>query len=339
MQLKLALSGFGNVGRNFIKLVEEKQAEIARRYNLELRVVTVAGRQGSVHNAQGLDLQSLVALSCGRELEKLPGFIKGSTGPEAVAASNASVWVEATPSHARDPEPALSNFKGAFAAGMHVVSLSKGPLVCAFSEVASLAAKAGVKIKYSGATAAALPTIDVALTSLAGSRITSVEGILNGTSNFVLALMEKDGISFAEALQEARRRGIAEPDPALDVGGWDTACKLLIIANTLFGQVFQMADITVEGITGVTAADLKEARFSGGTIKLIGSAKSREGGYVLHTGPQYLPWEHPLAGVQGTTKGIYFCTDTMGPLAVIGGFSSPRGAAAAALKDIISIYP
>jgi homoserine dehydrogenase len=338
MRVNIGLSGFGGVGRNLVKLLWEKKNEISRRYQMEIRVVTLAGRQGSIHALEGLDLKTLWTLASGGELTGLPGFVQGVTGPHAVQASSAGVWVEASSGQAESAEPGLSNFRKAFQKGMHVVTLSKGPMVYAFDEMVHLAGKSGVKIKYSGAAAAALPTIDIALHSLAGSQITSIEGILNGTSNYVLTLMEQEGISFAEGLQQARQQGIAEADSRLDVEGWDTAHKILIIANTALEQAFSLKDATVEGITKITAADLLHARRSGGTIKLVGSLENQGSGFSLKTAPKFLPLDHPLAAVNGTTKGIHFCTDTMGPLTVIGGFSNPRAAAAAALKDIISIY-
>lgn len=338
MQVNMGLSGFGGVGRNLLTLLREKKSEICRRYQMEIKVVTLATRQGSLHAAAGLDLETLSTLGNGRELSCLPGFVSGLTGPEAVQASAAGVWVEASSGESGSAEPGLSNFRRAFHKGMHVVTLSKGPMVYAFAEMVRLAREKGVQLKYSGAAAAALPTIDMALYSLAGSQITSMEGILNGTSNYILTLMEQEGVSFAEGLNLARRQGIAEADSRLDVEGWDTAHKLLIIANTAWEGKFSLQDITVEGITAITGADLLNARRSGQTIKLVGSAQGLGEGRVLKTGPRLLPLAHPLAAVNGTTKGIHFCTDTMGPLTLIGGFSNPRAAAAAALKDVISIY-
>lgn len=339
MQINIALSGFGHVGRAFGGLLAEKHTDLTRRYGLDMRLVLAANSRGAAHDGGGLDLKFLESLAQGGELADIPGFTEGLTGPEAVALSRASVWVEATPSHAKASfEPGMSNIKKALGDGMHAVTLCKGPLVHNFAEIMGIAQAAGTKVKYSGATAAALPTVDVAVNSLAGSRITSIEGILNGTSNFILTCMEREGLSFAQGLAEAQRRGIAEPEPSLDVEGWDTAYKLLIIANTLFEKTFSLSDMAVEGITRVGAADLKEAGNSGGTLKLVGSAELRKEACVLKTGPKFLPFEHPLAGVSGTTKGIHFVSDTMGPLTVIGGYSNPRGAAAAALKDIISLY-
>jgi homoserine dehydrogenase len=219
---------------------------------------------------------------------------------------------------------------------MHVVSLNKGPFVLAFWELSRRAAEKGVALKLSGATAAALPTVDIATYCLAGATISKILGILNGTSNYILTRMEA-GLTFAEALREAQDMGIAERDPSLDVGGWDTANKLLILTNVALGTNLRLEDIEVQGITDITPQDVRAAREAGHVIKLLGQAERDESGVRASVRPVTLPREHPLAAVTGTTKAVHFETDTMGSLTVIGGRSDPRAAAAAALKDIINL--
>jgi homoserine dehydrogenase len=338
VEVKIGLSGFGNVGRNFIGLLLEKKKYLKDKYKLDLKVVTVLVSDGGINNPQGIPLEKFAAIKTAFERKNMLGFDDRLTGEEAIKASNADVWVEATPTNIKTGQPGLTYFHTAFDRGMHVVTLSKGPLVCAFDQVMEHARKAGVQIKYSGATAAALPTIDVALNSLAGTNILSIQGILNGTSNFILTAMEKASLSFAEALAEAKAQGIAEPDPSLDVEGWDTASKMIIIANSIYDTDFKIDQVKLTGITKITPADLQEAKNRGGTIKLLGIAEPIGDTFRLEVAPTFLRADHPLASVNGTTKGIYFCTDTMGPLTVIGGYSNPKGAAAAALKDIISIF-
>ncbi len=130
---------------------------------------------------------------------------------------------------------------------------------------------------------------------------------------------------------------MAERDPSLDVGGWDTASKLLILSNVALGLDLRLEDIEVEGITGITPGDIRAAREAGQVIKLLGQAERDVSGWRASVRPVALPREHPLASVTGTTKAVHFETDTMGPLTVMGGRSDPRAAAAAALKDIINL--
>jgi homoserine dehydrogenase len=192
-------------------------------------------------------------------------------------------------------------------------------------------------LKYSAATAAALPTLDVGLHSLAGAEILSIEGILNGTTNYILTRIG-EGAGYDEALHEAQKKGIAEPDPARDVEGWDTAVKLLLIANSVLGLKLRLGDIRVEGITRLSGRKVGAAKEAGKALKLIGRISKSRGRWKAEVAPLVIDRSHPLFGVDGTNKGIVFLTDTMGTVAVSGGKSDPRGAAAALLKDVIHIF-
>ncbi|XNQ35889.1 hypothetical protein AA0X95_20730 [Bacillus sp. 1P10SD] len=131
---------------------------------------------------------------------------------------------------------------------MDIVSVSKGALVKSFDKIKTQATKHGSRLKYSGATAAAIPTLDIGEYSLAGCTITRIEGILNGTSNFILASMSENNLSFEEALKIAQEKGIAEANPALDVQGFDSACKILLPANGFFGSSLLMDDVKLKAL-------------------------------------------------------------------------------------------
>jgi homoserine dehydrogenase len=247
------------------------------------------------------------------------------------------VLVDCTPSDIGTGEPGLGYIRTALKAGWHVVTADKGPLAVDFKGLRNLARRHHVSLKYSAATAAALPTLDVAIYSLAGAEIQSIEGILNGTSNYVLTRMG-EGEGYAAALREAQDRGIAEPNPEHDVKGWDTAVKLLLIANSALGLDLTMPEIKVKGITRIGPELVKKAKRDGKAIKLIGRMTRSAGSWKAEVSPRIIDRLHPLFGVNGTNKGITFRTDTMGHITVTGGRSDPRGAAAALLKDIIHIY-
>jgi homoserine dehydrogenase len=190
----------------------------------------------------------------------------------------------------------------------------------------------------SAATAAALPTLDVGLSCLAGTEVLAAEGILNGTTNYILTRMHEDGSLYAEALAEAQTMGVAEPDPSLDVEGRDTANKILLIANEVFEAGLSLQEVAVEGITKVSPQDIQRAKDGGKVIKLIGKVEKKDGSILASVAPTALPANHPLASVRGTEKAISYLTDTMDRVTVSGGKSNPLGAAAALLKDIIRIY-
>ncbi len=249
------------------------------------------------------------------------------------------VLVECTPSNLRTGEPALSNITTALENGWHVAAASKGALVVKFRELRDMARQKGVRLMASGAAAAALPTLDVGVWSLAGAEVLGIEGILNGTTNYILTKME-EGETYAQALAEAQARGIAEPDPTMDVDGWDTAAKLVIISNSVMGTGFRLDEVAVSGIRDLAPHLGPKAAEAGKALRLMGKCSKDDGSHPwkLEVGLALLDGDHPLFGVRGTTKGVTFYTDTMGPVTVVGGRSDPGGTGAALLKDIINIY-
>jgi homoserine dehydrogenase len=246
--------------------------------------------------------------------------------------------VETTPTNIKDGEPGMTHIRTALTLGRHVITAAKGPLVIRYNELKELAKKSKVKMMISAATAAALPTLDVGLSCLAGTEVLTAEGILNGTTNYILTRMYEEGTPYKDALAEAQKMGVAEPDPSLDVEGRDTANKILLIANEVFQAGLSLGNIPVQGITRVTPEEIQKAKKEGKVIKLIGKAERKDGKIVASVAPMALPADHPLASVRGTEKAISYLTDTMDRVTVSGGKSNPVGAAAAILKDIIRIY-
>jgi len=334
----IALAGLGHVGRSFAFLVAEKRDAVRARYGLDLRLVAVLRKSGALASGAGLDGAALAAGSGGRAGGSIVWQV-GLATAAVLSGLERGALVDCTPSSIRTGEPGLGIIRAALAAGWHVVTAGKGPLVLDYAGLRAAARRAGVEIRYSAATAAALPTLDVGVISLAGAEVLKIEGILNGTSNYVLTRMG-EGLAFETALGEAQAKGIAEPDPSLDVGGWDTACKLVLIANAVLGTSFGLEDVAIEGIDSSWDGAVREAAGQGRAVKLLGSCSRGEGTatWALRVGPAVLAAVHPLFGVLGTSKGITFETDTMGAVTVTGGKSDPRGAAAALLKDIINIY-
>ncbi len=254
---------------------------------------------------------------------------------DVLESTAADVLVEATPTNLVDGEPARSHIVAALAKGMDVITANKGPLVLFYRELQDRARATGGRIFMSAATAAALPTLDVGKLCTAGARIRAVEGILNGTTNYILTRMGQEGIAYDTALKAAQELGIAETDPTLDVEGLDTRNKIILIANQLFDQGLGIGDVRTTGITGVSRETMEKARADGRVIKLIGSARWQDDRLNVRVAPEALPTDHPLAGVHFSEKGISFETDSMGRITVTGGHSSPTGAAAALLKDLI----
>jgi homoserine dehydrogenase len=322
----IVLAGFGHVGRAFFRLIAEKRPLLLDRYDLDLSVRAVIRSGGGRVSSGGLDADlSSVNWDPGVKLES------------TLRNMSPGILVEALPSSLKTGEPALSVVRKALGQGWHVVGASKGPLVTDFQGLTSLARGNRVEFRYGAATGAALPTIDVGRRSLAGAEILKIDGILNGTSNFILTRMG-EGADYAAALAEAQAKGIAEPDPSLDVGGWDSAAKLVIIANTILEASFSLEDVQVGGIADFIKFAIGRARAEGKKMKLLARFIRRGEAGSLKVAPEVIEPSHPLYGVDGTNKGVAFFTDSMGTLVLTGGKSDPRGAAAALLRDLIGIY-
>jgi len=331
----LVLLGFGQVGRAFLRLFLEKRERLRERYDIELNLRAVLTSRGGLLTEGVLHDPALGEM----KREELPGsaYWKPDLGLDDIWDKfEPGILVECLSGDLETGQPALGFIRSALARGWQVAASSKGPLAVDMKGLRAIARRSGVHFKFSAATGAALPAADVGLLSLAGSEVTALEGILNGTTNFILTRMG-EGVSYPQALDEAKLRGIAEPDPRWDVEGWDTAVKLLILANLVLDSDFKLSDVRRTGITELSAEEVSRAGRQGGKVKLLGRLETKSGRPSLAVAPFALEPGHPLFMVDGPEKGVTFTTDTMGSLTIIGGRSDPRGAAAALLKDMLAM--
>ncbi len=338
---RIVLCGLGKVGKNFLALVAERAQDVRARYGLNVEVSGVVDLNGAAVAENGaLPLNELIDfLNSGGQPENFSTYgHKGLGGVEAINANDFDILVETTPTNLKDGGPAYSFITASIMKGMDIVSANKGPFVLYFDELKKLAEARNSRLFISAATGAALPTLDVGKFSTAGAKITSIEGILNGTTNFILTKMYAEKASYADALKEAQALGIAETDPTLDVEGYDTRNKLVLIVNTLLEGSFGIKDVPVQGIASVTYEDIERGVKEGKTLKLIATAEVHDGTVSLGVGPRYIDRNHPLSSINYSEKGITYTTDTMGQITVLGGKSSPVGAAAALLKDVIHTH-
>ena len=339
---RIVICGLGNVGKSFIKLVAERVDRVRAKHGLNIEIAGVVDIGGAAVASEGtLPLDELIAfLQSGGRPEHFPGYGRpGLTGAEVISSNALDILVETTPTNLKNGEPGRGFIEAAIKAGMDVVSANKGPFVLYFDALQKMAADHNSRLFISAATGAALPTLDVGKFSTVGAEITAIEGILNGTTNFILTKMALEKSTYADALKEAQAMGIAETDPTLDVEGYDTRNKLVLISNTLFATRFGIADVPVRGITQVTYADIEQAALDGKVLKLVATAEIKDGQQVsLSVEPKCIDKTHPLAAINFSEKGITYTTDTMGQITVFGGKSSPVGAAAALLKDVIHTH-
>jgi len=336
--VNIVLLGYGNVGRAFLQVLQEKREIMLARYGLDFRLHSVFRQGGALYSPQPLAVKEILEEYAPRaSFQKDPDWYQDLGLEHVLESTDPGVLVECISSDKKGGEPGLSLISVALERGWHVVTADKGPLVAGFRELFERARSHQVSLKISGATAAALPTLDVALHSLAGTDIYQIEGILNGTTNYILTRI-REGAGYPEALAEAQSKGIAEPDPSLDITGWDTASKILIISSAILETEFSVENMKIQGVDNIPPDLLDQGKKEGQALKLLGKLSKKAGKFQLEVALEVIDSSHPLFGVDGIDKGITFYTDTMGAVTVTGGKSDPRGAGAALLKDIIAIY-
>jgi homoserine dehydrogenase len=339
-QIRLILIGLGNIGRRFLRVLDLKAGHLQAHYGLSFLVVAAADSRGVAIDPAGLDpLQIADLKAAGHSVADLPGVgHAGVPALELVRQVEADVLCEASPVDLTDGEPGLSCMRAAMQKGLHVVTPNKGPLVLAYRELTALAQERGVRLLYCGTVAGGLPAINLGQRDMAGATISRLEALPNLTTSYILHQMAA-GLSYGEALAAAQAQGCAEADPSLDVEGWDAANKLVILANSVLGMPATLADVAVEGITGLTRDDLEAAKAEGKAIKLVASAiRQEDGGYALRVGPVPLPAEHPLARLGGQQMGIVYHTDIYGTISAAILEEEPTPSAATMLRDLLAIY-
>jgi homoserine dehydrogenase len=339
---RFILTGLGNIGRTFLEILLSRGDTLSARYGFELRCVGVSDSSGAAYDPGGLDMGAVAALKRGGgRVSALPQYQPDLSSIAMATQVEAEFLLEATPTNLQDAQPGLDIVRGALRSGKHAVLASKGPLVLAYGELAALSDLAGPAgspaLRFSGAVGGALPTINIGRRDLAGAVIRRAELIVNGTTQVILEEMAA-GKSFEQALAAAQAQGIVEPDPSLDVDGWDAASKLVIFANAVLGSPTSLADLSVAGIRGVSADALRAAWGAGGRISVVGLAERQDdGGYALSVAPAALGPEHPLARLSKGEMGAVFYSDIVGRTTVASLEDGPMGSTQAMLRDVIEI--
>src|SRR5512135_1151341 len=249
----LILIGFGNVARRFVRLLDERAAELRRDHGLDPRIVAIAtSRHGVARDTGGLDLARAIELvehgGSVAPLDASPAGEAGSPGrvtaidvirqtagtARASGSARPLVVVETTVLDVAAGQPAIDHVRAALAEGAHVVTANKGPVAFAYAELEALARASGRRFLFEGAVMDGIPIFNLVRETLPAVHISGFSGVVNSTTNFIITAME-GGQAFAEALAEMQAAGIAEADASLDVDGWDAAAKASALANVLLG--------------------------------------------------------------------------------------------------------
>lgn len=329
-QLKIAIIGMGSVGQGVLRVLAGTMGQYPEN-NVSIKIVAVTDSKGAVIDPAGLDAAKILR-------EKKEGTLKRAkkSSIDVVREVDYDVLVEVTPTDAKTGEPGLSYITEALSRGRHVVTSNKGPIACEYKKLIGLAHKNGVKLQYEATVGGAMPVFNLMRAPLAGNKILGVKGIFNGTCNYILTRMITEKLPYDMVLSEAKELGYAEADPTYDVEGIDTALKIVILANSLFGMNVKLDDVHVQGISSVTLEALELASNSGYVVKLIGEVRPNGEGPVLKVSPRLVPKVHPLA-VQGTLNAALIETELAGDIAVIGKGAGSIETASAILSDLLYI--
>ncbi|WP_408898986.1 homoserine dehydrogenase [Nocardioides sp. R1-1] len=319
--LKVAVLGCGSVGSQVVRLLGEQADDLAARVGAPVELVGVAVRR----------------LDGPREVE-VPDGLLTTDAAALVAREDVDVVVEVI----GGIEPARSLILSALEHGASVVTANKALLAEDGATLFEAAEKAGRDLYYEAAVAGAIPILRPLRESLAGDKVTRVLGIVNGTTNFILDKMDTSGAGFGDALEEAQALGYAEADPTADVEGFDAAAKAAILASLAFHSRVTAADVHREGITEVSAGDVRSARDMGCVVKLLAIAELRaddqgEEAVSVRVHPAMIPRSHPLASVREAYNAVFVESAAAGQLMFYGPGAGGSPTASAVLGDLVTV--
>lgn len=317
MPLKIAVVGLGVVGAETVRLIAAQQDMLARRCGRPVIVTAVSARDKSRDRGLSLDgiewFDDPVALARDADAGVICELIGGSEGVARVVCETA------------------------IAAGKHVVTANKALVAMHGATLGRAAEAAGITLAYEAAVAGGIPIIKALREGLAANQVTKVQGILNGTCNYIMTTMRETGRDFADILAEAQEHGYAEADPTFDIDGIDAAHKLAILTSVTFGCAIDFDAVHIEGIRHIDAQDIRFATELGYRIKLLGIAEIKDGCVQQRVHPAMVPLEAPIASVEGVFNGVVAEGDYVGTTMFEGRGAGAGPTASAVVADIIDI--
>ena len=314
--MKVGVLGFGTVAAATVHKFIENREVIAAKTGTEIDIVTVATRsvaRATGHVPQGCEIST----DCWRVVD--------------------DPRIEVVIELIGGVEPARGLVLRAIANGKHVITANKALLAMHGEEIMQLAEQQRVCVLFEGAVAVSIPIVKTLKESVAANRVTSVVGILNGTSNYILSRMSEQGASFAEALAEAQRKGYAEADPVMDVEGIDAAHKIALLSSLAFGVPIDFEAVQYRGITGIASEDIGLAKQMGYALRLIAHAQLQDNCIYTSVAPSLVPASSMLAQVHSSMNGIELVGDLFGRAFFYGSGAGGVQTASAILADLIEL--
>jgi len=310
---KICIIGFGCIGSGTYEILKKNAKSISRKAGEDIEVKYIIDiRDFSSHEASSLFTSDFDKVLNDDEVTVVVETM-GGVGP------------------------AYEYTKAALEKGKNVVTSNKELVAIKGDELFALAAKNGVKYFYEASVGGGIPIIRPILTSLGSNEITEITGILNGTTNYILTKMFKDGDTFDNALKTAQELGYAERNPSADVDGFDTGKKISILSSMVIGKKVNHEDVHTLGITKITLEDTKYAEKMGYSIKLLGRFKNVGGEYEVMVEPMFVAKSSPLSGVEDVFNGIFVNGDMLGDAMFYGRGAGKLPTASAVVADVIEV--
>lgn len=326
--MRVFICGFGTVGQGFAEVLAARRQFFTDRFGRDVRIVGVMDSKTYRVDPEGIDPMELVST---KQSTRRVGEDTYTESTEVLDMVDYDILVEVSPTDVKTGGVGLVNIHHALEKGKDVITVNKGPLALRFRELTELARDRGCIFRFEGSVGGAMPIINLCCDNLAGENIRSIRGIFNGTCNFILSKMDK-GQPFEQALKEAQQMGYAETDPTNDIEGYDSACKVVILANSVFGRDVTFEDVEITGITSITEEAIAMAASRNMVIRLIGEVSENK----LEVGPRLIPKGHPLS-ISGTLNTAQILSDLAGPVTVSGRGAGRLETASAVLSDLVAI--
>lgn len=315
MAVKIGLVGTGTVGGGCIDILTKHKEDFMRHYGIDVELVRVCSRnpeQAIEHGVDHIFMQDYTEIVNDPEIDVVIELI-GGTGV------------------------AKNIIMESLAAGKHVVTANKALMATAGEAILGLAGEKGLEVAFEASVGGGIPIIGPLKHSLIANEITSIMGIVNGTTNYMLTRMDEDKMNYDDALAEAQAKGFAEADPTADVDGHDAAAKIAILASIAFNSRVTKDDVYTEGIRRLSPADLKMAHDMGYAVKLVAHAHRTDKGIGVRVHPTMIPETHQLAMVNGVFNAIYVDGDAVGEAMFFGEGAGSGPAASAVMGDVLEV--
>ena len=334
MNLNLCLMGFGSVGRELIKLIDRKAAEIEAQYDLTFTIVGITtGSHGILFQPDGLD--SARAFADWGEAAWPSTEDNRLKLIRECAALGAGALVEMSPINRQTGRPALDYLELALTLNLHAISANKGPVVYGYRHLRDVAKQHSKAFLFEATVMDGFPLLNLYRECLPATKVLGFRAVLNSTTNLILTLME-EGQSFEDAVKYAQSIGIAETDPSNDVDGWDATVKVCVLANVLMGADLRPAEVNRTGIRAITSEMIKTAQLARRKWRLMCTADWVDGAVVAKVAPEEVPANDPMYRLYGTTSAIQIKTDTLNQLTLMETAPTPAQTAFGVLADLIA---